>query len=925
MPLPSTPQPVAPAAAPQAEVHAYQQVGGLQAEHLLLGTPHQFAHLYEKIEDLLKFAQDRITRDGKSDMAAAAPYEPEIKTALHSYLDRLLMQFLAKESFARTEDRHILVSTVINHIAGLGVIEPLWMDPRITEVMVNGPDDVYVEIEGRVRPVPGCQFRSQGDLEALCQRILAPLNRRVDPASPMADGRLPDGSRVNIVHHAIAPGGPLLTIRRFPETKWTLAALVDNGSVSDDMACELAYLVYHRASILVVGGTGSGKALDVDTPIPTPSGFTRMGDLDVGHVVLDEHGQPCNVTAVFDQPPGRDCFEVEFSDGSTIVADADHNWWTETRSARRASSRATHGVRQRWTRWSDGDVADASRIVSALPEAVSIREFCEAFGWYENASYEQVVRRAAAAAGRSGATMIEFPSRRGGKSYTGRKSVPTYPTRDLLANVTVTLTKPWHDQRHLSATAGVATTREIADTLKDGPHSNHSVRVMDGVAAFPEQHLPVDPYLLGVWLGDGSSTKAEIATEDQQIVEAFEAHGYKVTRYSANRCNHGIAGGFKASLRAIGVLGNKHIPDLYLFSSEAQRRALLAGLLDSDGTPGHKSQVIFYNTNQTLAEQVRTLAASLGYQCRIGKRPARLNGIDHGVCYVVTFSAYDDVFGLDRKNSVHRTSRAHTRPGRDERRYITAVRPVPERPVRCITVDSPSHLFLCGDQYIPTHNTSLLNALSSCIPRGERVVTVEDSLELQFHHGAHVAAMEGRPAGTSGTGEIRIRDLVKNALRMRPDRIVVGEVRDSAALDMLQAMNTGHEGSMTTVHANGPSEAMTRMSVLVAQGGEIPEDKVQWLIGDAVDVLVMQTRYEDGSRRVSGIYEVPTMRANSGEVLEPIPLWEWEQTGTTEDGKYEGHYVRRNEISEHLRRMRRLDQFERFTIADIRRFALEGA
>ena len=134
---------------------------------------------------------------------------------------------------------------------------------------------------------------------------------------------------------------------------------------------------------------------------------------------------------------------------------------------------------------------------------------------------------------------------------------------------------------------------------------------------------------------------------------------------------------------------------------------------------------------------------------------------------------------------------------------------------------------------------------------------------------------------------------MKNALRMRPDRIVVGEVRDASALDMLQAMNTGHEGSMTTVHANGAEEAINRLGVLVAGGGEIPEDKVKWLIGDAVDILVLQRRYEDGTRRVQGMYEVPTMRQSSDGRLQPIPLWEWEQTGTAPDGKFVGEYIKR--------------------------------
>jgi len=351
----------------------------------------------------------------------------------------------------------------VNEIVGLGPLEPLWQDPTITEVIVNGPNDVFVEQSGRLLKAKACRFRSQDHLLEICQRILSPLNRKVDVRDPLADGRLPDGSRVNIVHQALAPKGPLMTIRRFPEKNMSLIDLVGIGAMDKEMATLIATLISNKCSTLIVGGTGSGK-------------------------------------------------------------------------------------------------------------------------------------------------------------------------------------------------------------------------------------------------------------------------------------------------------------------------------------------------------------------------------------------------------------------------------------------------------------TTLLNALSVAIPRHERIVTIEDSLELRLDSNSHVAAMEARPSDASGKNAIPIRSLVKNALRMRPDRIIVGEIRDSAALDMLQACNTGHEGSMSTVHANGPDEAISRLTVMVAQGGEIPADKVEWLIGSAIDLIVMARRYEDGSRRVEGLYEVPDMAEEGHEgALVTIPLWEWEQTGTDENGKLLGQYVKRNDISKSLFESKGLD------------------
>ncbi|WP_394836884.1 Flp pilus assembly complex ATPase component TadA [Pendulispora rubella] len=184
--------------------------------------------------------------------------------------------------------------------------------------------------------------------------------------------------------------------------------------------------------------------------------------------------------------------------------------------------------------------------------------------------------------------------------------------------------------------------------------------------------------------------------------------------------------------------------------------------------------------------------------------------------------------------------------------------------------------------------TTLLNVLSGAIPSEERIVTIEDAAELQLAQ-PHVVSLETRPANLEGKGEYTIRDLVKNSLRMRPDRIVVGECRGGEALDMLQAMNTGHDGSLTTTHANSPEEAISRIETLVLMAGvDLPVRAIRDQIAGAVHVIVQQTRFSDGSRRVSAISEV-TGVGDEG-TIEMRPIFEFIRTGTGPNGKVIGEF-----------------------------------
>lgn len=184
--------------------------------------------------------------------------------------------------------------------------------------------------------------------------------------------------------------------------------------------------------------------------------------------------------------------------------------------------------------------------------------------------------------------------------------------------------------------------------------------------------------------------------------------------------------------------------------------------------------------------------------------------------------------------------------------------------------------------------TTLLNVLSSYIPTDERIITIEDSAEVQLHQ-QHVLTLESRPANMEGKGRISIRDLVVNALRMRPDRIIVGEVRSEETLDMLQAMNTGHDGSLTTIHANSPRDSISRIETMVMMSGsELPSKAIRDQVASAINIIVQQARLRDGSRKITSISEIVGME---GDIIRMQDIFVYETEGEIDaSGKFKGGF-----------------------------------
>jgi deoxycytidine triphosphate deaminase len=348
-----------------------------------------------------------------------------------------------------------------------------------------------------------------------------------------------------------------------------------------------------------------GKALALDTPVPTPFGWSTMGALRTGDLVFDEHGQPTRIVAATRAISDRSCREVVFSDGTSVVCDADHLWRTMDKARR------DHGRRR----------------------------------------------------------------------------------------------------------ASIVRTGDIQARLVVRGEWNHQIPLASPVD-YPDRDLSIDPYVLGVWLGDGTTTKAEITSADDQILAEVAAAGYAVAPQRRRPLAYRVGGtgrtrdassgrystneSLSSRLRDLGLFDGTFIPGEYLRASVKQREALLQGLMDTDGYVDRWGRCDLTTTKEALVEDVAELVASLGFRATVARKRAMLNGVDCGPKYEIQFVPDRPVFRLERKLARQKTS------GRFQRfRAIVDVREVPSVPVRCIEVASPTGMFLVTRSFVPTHNSSL--------------------------------------------------------------------------------------------------------------------------------------------------------------------------------------------------------------------------
>lgn len=403
------------------------------------------------------------------------------------------------------------------------------------------------------------------------------------------------------------------------------------GFVDDEGIRQIRYT-------LVLMARKQGKALSLDTEIPTPCGWRTMGDLHVGDIVFGQDGKPSTIVAeseIFDKP----MYLVSFEDGSKIKASEDHLWTVQTRSSRRTMRRVpiSRG-RMSSNRYRDD-------------------------GWFE-----------------------------------------------------VTTKEMFEDER-------------FVNKRRDGKGLEYKYRVpINHPVEYPERNLPIDPYVFGAWIGDGTSAKPQITIGHQyedEMLSLLSGRGHTLTKddhpsqdcrgastYTFDRRKRGEhreTSPFRKSLVDLGVLNNKHIPDVYMRSSVEQRWDLLRGLMDTDGSCTKSGQCEFIQKRRIVAEQVVELCASLGIKATIHEKKATCNGVTAGVVYRVQFYT-------DKEHSCFNLGYKHDRlkdilAPRMSSKTVVSVERIPNEPSKCIAIDNDSHLYLAGRHYTATHNTTLSAAI----------------------------------------------------------------------------------------------------------------------------------------------------------------------------------------------------------------------
>ncbi|MDX6347680.1 MAG: replicative helicase [Streptomyces sp.] len=452
--------------------------------------------------------------------------------------------------------------------------------------------------------------------------------------------------------------------------------------------------------IVIAARPAMGKALALDTVLPTPTGWTTMGEVNVGDLLLAADGTPTRVVAATDVMIGRPCYEVTFDDGTAVVADADHQWLTDTRASRRSAQE------NRPDRQSTHAAVRTTKEIAATLRCTSLAD----------QRLNHSVKNAAP---------LDLPHQ--------KLPVPPYTLG------------AWLGDGHSEAARITSADPEVVQRVEN---EGFEVRRVGTSITYALRFAVEEPELLErscVVCGKvfvpklahvrscGKSCGGRARSVSAPVPHATCVDCGKVcfSAFSKPRCSTCTRsyGSLRTALRDLGVLGDKHIPQEYLRGSIAQRRALLAGLLDTDGTVTNTGSVQFTVTNRVLAEGFRELLVGLGYRCGMTTKSVKGRTEKSSIAYIVNFTTSDDVFGLERKRRVHAERR---RPGTPKlsQRFITDAREIESVPVRCVQVDNPEHLYLATRSMVPTHNSTLALDFARACSINNGMPSVIFSLEM---------------------------------------------------------------------------------------------------------------------------------------------------------------------------------------------------
>jgi Flp pilus assembly CpaF family ATPase len=852
-------------------------------------------------------------------------------------------------------------TTVLDNVYGLGIIDEILRDDRIADVHIFGYDRCMVRLtDGMMRRWEGPVAISDDDLIRLVQvaasRHGGNLERRFDSTNLELNMQLKDGSRLFAVRDVT--DSPHVVIRRHHDDLMDLPGLVGTGMLTEPVAHLLDCMVKGRLNGVVSGSTSSGKAHPLDERIPTPDGWTTIGDLQVGDEVFGSDGRPIKVLGLSDVRTEQVC-TVTLTDGRTVRTSPDHLWEVSSAASRAAQtpSRAAASAEHRrahaatisrlealmlelpsdlyGTIGQAADWAGLSRehLYTIVPAALGVTAQVEggvggpcpaevdaaAFWSFlsskapvqiagtpisasdilatqpaqgEWLTARQISERLTGTDSRQARTRVDkLIAQAAAPSRPGRRATAettVYPLREVLYRYLTHLADQAPSDTPLTT---VLTTAQMAeDVVAHQGRRNWAIEHQPSLD-LPDAALPIDPWLFGVWLGDGATATGQVYVGDDDINDmlpmlrqawpaaaAIQPHatsscwtvrfprplegvctrGHRdseVRRHGAANhrvcmdCTHNPTDprtnlSLHTRLRDLGVLGAKHIPATYLRGSHDQRLALLQGLMDADGTISPQGRCELTLSDTRLATDALSLIRTLGIRATMATSPGsyRTAAGDLVSCkdrHRISFSPTQPVFRLPRK-----AARVAVDSARNPDRVTIAAIDVTDdmAPMRCLYVDAADHLYLAGD-FVPTHNTTMIRALCASMPAHEKKVLIEESREIglgmQPDRHPLVVEMETRDADMNGNGMIDQQKLLRMTLRMDSDRVIIGEVRGPEALQMLSAMTQGQSGSYCTMHADNAAVVFQRLMIYIGYGGvDIPQNDKAELIADAVHFVI---------------------------------------------------------------------------------------
>lgn len=793
----------------------------------------------------------------------------------------------------------------------------LLMEPDVSEIECNGPNGFFMKKKGKRHKIENLPRLSEKSYTEGIQKGLVPFvksQNEFNPDSFIFEGKLEfkyEDTKVSGRCHIILPPAsdyPQVTIAKKTASLLNIEAIASAGSMSTEMLNFLKASINANLTMVLSGQTGAGKALTLDTKIATPQGFTTMGDIKVGDNVFDRFGNTVTVTHKFPQP-SRQVYEVEFSTGEKVYCDAEHNWLVSTEKSRKTYLNSTRVEEKRKRQ----RVFDAN-IIQLLKEEL------------EKTSVSKVVNISdiEAIIGKKIPQHII-------KSY---NNIQNTKHKEVLVQLIQYGNTFLYDQREkMDSLYSVQTTQDMMGKLQN----KYNIPLVSQPLSYTNDSankiglsiddLPVHPYLLGLWLGDGSSRDPILTAlpEDAQayntLLNQFGVGKNILKQYNSSDISWKIdVNNISQDLSNLGVKikhnehgTKKHIPDIYLYSSVEARKLLLAGLIDTDGWVNGNS-TSFTNKNELLIKGFKQLIYSLGYKCSTYKKQKSINGIKHQ-WFEIRIPSFDCLSLLERKSNriIDCSILLSNHDLRKNSRTISSIKIVENRSeeMACITVDGPDSTYLITESFIPTHNTTMLEALVKNIPGTYRIGVAEDVPELSLPQ-ENVTYLHSTPwsPGMNPNDVATLDWVVAQFMRNRCDKLIVGETRGKEFAGFLTASNSGMEGSLTTIHAEDPTACLRKMANFTLEARKsVPMRAVNADIANAVDLIIQLVILPGGKHRVSHIQEIVPVLGNSEDAqITTQTLYAYDKAedkfykqGLMSDALRQRFLVKGIEISEFLR------------------------